>query len=162
MLYWSYLTMTMPPNHQRIGIDRSAGVTWPGLRGWTRGASNPSVVEPARRRFVKTFSYAFCFFRRPLASSTYADFPHLGQSCRGLPPSGNRAMMTEHNHAVQPDTAATWQISGSHPQPESGNLRKVRREAAGFNKALEPTADGAVRSAIAVHVASRRWLSFFR
>jgi len=30
------------------------------------------------------------------------------------------------------------------------------------NKALEPTADGAVRSAIAVHAASRRWLSFFR
>jgi hypothetical protein len=30
------------------------------------------------------------------------------------------------------------------------------------NKALEPTADGAVSSAIAVHAASRRWLSFFR
>jgi hypothetical protein len=30
------------------------------------------------------------------------------------------------------------------------------------NKALEPTADGVVRSAIAVPVASRRWLSFFR
>jgi hypothetical protein len=30
------------------------------------------------------------------------------------------------------------------------------------NKSPEPTAVGAVRSAIAVHVASRRWLSFFR
>jgi hypothetical protein len=30
------------------------------------------------------------------------------------------------------------------------------------NKALEPTADGAVSSAVAVHAASRRWLSFFR
>jgi hypothetical protein len=30
------------------------------------------------------------------------------------------------------------------------------------NKALEPTADGAVSSAIAVRTASRRWLSFFR
>jgi hypothetical protein len=30
------------------------------------------------------------------------------------------------------------------------------------NKTLEPTADGAVSSAIAVHAASRRWLSFFR
>jgi hypothetical protein len=30
------------------------------------------------------------------------------------------------------------------------------------NKTLEPTADGAVRSAIAVHAASRRWLSFLR
>jgi hypothetical protein len=30
------------------------------------------------------------------------------------------------------------------------------------NKSLEPTADGVVSSAIAVHVASRRWLSFFR
>jgi hypothetical protein len=30
------------------------------------------------------------------------------------------------------------------------------------NKSPEPTADGVVSSAIAVHVASRRWLSFFR
>jgi hypothetical protein len=30
------------------------------------------------------------------------------------------------------------------------------------NKTLEPTADDAVSSAIAVHATSRRWLSFFR
>jgi len=30
------------------------------------------------------------------------------------------------------------------------------------NKSPEPTAVGAVRSAVAVHVTSRRWLSFFR
>jgi hypothetical protein len=30
------------------------------------------------------------------------------------------------------------------------------------NKSPEPTADGACSSAIAVHAASRRWLSFFR
>jgi hypothetical protein len=30
------------------------------------------------------------------------------------------------------------------------------------NKSLEPTADGAVSSAVAVHATSRRWLSFFR
>jgi len=30
------------------------------------------------------------------------------------------------------------------------------------NKTLEPTADGVVRSAIAVHATSRRWLSFLR
>ncbi len=30
------------------------------------------------------------------------------------------------------------------------------------NKSPEPTAVGAVSSAIAVHVVSRRWLSFFR
>jgi len=30
------------------------------------------------------------------------------------------------------------------------------------NKSPEPTAVGAVSSAIAVHVAGRRWLSFFR
>ena len=30
------------------------------------------------------------------------------------------------------------------------------------NKTLEPTADGAVSSAVAVYAASRRWLSFFR
>jgi hypothetical protein len=32
----------------------------------------------------------------------------------------------------------------------------------GANKSPEPTAVGAVSSAVAVHVASRRWLSFFR
>ena len=30
------------------------------------------------------------------------------------------------------------------------------------NKSLEPTAVGRFSSAIAIHVASRRWLSFFR
>ena len=30
------------------------------------------------------------------------------------------------------------------------------------NKSPEPTAVGAISSAVAVHVASRRWLSFFR
>jgi len=30
------------------------------------------------------------------------------------------------------------------------------------NKSPEPTAVGAVSSAVAVHVASRRWLSFYR
>jgi hypothetical protein len=30
------------------------------------------------------------------------------------------------------------------------------------NKSPEPTAVGACRSAVAVHVVSRRWLSFFR
>jgi hypothetical protein len=30
------------------------------------------------------------------------------------------------------------------------------------NNTLEPTAVGVVRSAIAVHATSRRWLSFFR
>jgi hypothetical protein len=30
------------------------------------------------------------------------------------------------------------------------------------NKSPEPTADGVVSSAIAVHATSRRWLSFFR
>ena len=44
------------------------------------------------------------------------------------------------------DTQATTDYSMSHPP----------------NKSPEPTAVGAVSSAIAVHVASRRWLSFFR
>src|SRR5208283_1906103 len=36
------------------------------------------------------------------------------------------------------------------------------RAAAQFNKSPEPTAVGAVSSAVAVHATSRRWLSFFR
>ena len=38
----------------------------------------------------------------------------------------------------------------------------LRRVAASFNQSPEPTAVGAVRSAVAAHVASRRWLSFLR
>jgi hypothetical protein len=41
-------------------------------------------------------------------------------------------------------------------------LTKTQQGLKGSIKSLEPTADGVVRSAIAVHVASRRWLSFFR
>src|SRR5208283_2292853 len=126
----------------------------------SRGASIPSGVEPARRRFVKALSYANCFFRRLLASSTYAGFPNLGHSRRGLPPSGNRPMMTDRKHFVQLNAVAGWAISGSNLTPESLTLRQARRKAAGFNKSPEPTAVGAGSSAIAVHVASRRWLSF--
>ena len=41
-------------------------------------------------------------------------------------------------------------------------LRKTSVRDQKPNKSPEPTADGAVRSAIAVHAASRRWLSFLR
>jgi len=39
-------------------------------------------------------------------------------------------------------------------------IRKMRHEWP--NHSPEPTAVGAVSSAVAVHVVSRRWLSFFR
>ena len=42
------------------------------------------------------------------------------------------------------------------------DYREAPRAAASFNKSPEPTAVGACSSAVAVHVASRRWLSFFR
>ena len=42
------------------------------------------------------------------------------------------------------------------------NLSHCQLESKRPNKSPEPTAVGAVRSAVAVHVASRRWLSFFR
>ena len=45
-------------------------------------------------------------------------------------------------------------------QPSVGET--VRRLQVMPNKSPEPTAVGACSSAIAVHVASRRWLSFFR
>ena len=116
-----------------------------GARSWrpncrvmlSRGASIPSGVEPARRRFVKAFSYADCFFRHPLASSTYAELPDLRHSRRGLPSSGNRPMMTDHESAVQSNDAVARPTSGSNLTPGSLNLRKVRRAAAGFNAGLQ-------------------------
>ena len=44
----------------------------------------------------------------------------------------------------------------------SSELSHFELESTMPNKSPEPTAVGAVSSAIAVHVASRRWLSFFR
>ena len=169
----------MPPNHQRIGIDRSAGATWPDLRVWSRGASIPSVVEPARRRFVKRLSYAFCFFRCPLASSTYEDMHHFETLSTRSAASESRPRMTGARQLVQPNVVTRPPIPGSHLTPGSQKLRQVRRKAAGFNQSPEPAAVGAgchraTGSAVAsvkprwatplygVHVASRRWLSFFR
>jgi hypothetical protein len=150
------------PNLQRMELT-GARVRRPvGHVGGSRGASIPSGVEPARRRFVERLSYAFCFFRCPLASSTYAKLPHLGQSHQGLPRCKSQQMMTDQKHVVQSSAALARHTSGSNLTPGSLNLRKVRRAAAGFNKSPEPTAVGAVSSAIAGHVVSRRWLSFFR
>jgi hypothetical protein len=44
----------------------------------------------------------------------------------------------------------------------SSELSHYKLESTRPNKSPEPTAVGAVSSAVAVHVASRRWLSFFR
>src|ERR1017187_4620785 len=44
----------------------------------------------------------------------------------------------------------------------SSELSHFELECTKSNKSLEPTAVGACRSAVAVHVASRRWLSFLR
>ena len=44
----------------------------------------------------------------------------------------------------------------------SSNLSHLQLESTWPNKSPEPTAVGAGSSAVAVHVASRRWLSFFR
>ena len=150
------------PNSQRMELTVARGRRRHERVRWSREASIPSGVEPARRRFVKAFSYADCFFRRPLASITYAYFHHFGTLSPRSAASENRAMMQGDNRAVQSNPAAGRLISRINLTPGSHILRQVRRAAAGFNKSPEPTAVGAVRSAIAVHVASRRWLSFFR
>jgi hypothetical protein len=126
------------PNHQGIEMT-GARVRRPhGCVGWSRGASFQSAVEPARRRFVKPFSYAFCFFRRPLASITYADFHHFGTLSPRCAASENRAMMTGPKHLVQPNAAA-GQTSGNNLIPGSHKFRQARRAAAGFNHSLEPS-----------------------
>jgi hypothetical protein len=48
---------------------------------------------------------------------------------------------------------------GASPGSEKVNMDMIDQWP---NKSPEPTAVGAFSSAIAVHVASRRWLSFFR
>ena len=148
-----------PPNLQRMVLTVARVRRRHERARWSREASIPSGVEPARRRFVKSFSYADCFFRHPLASSTYAGFPIYRLSRLGLPPTGNRVMMHGYNQAVQSNLAAGRPISGSNLTPRSHKFRQARRAAAAFNQSPEPTA---VAAAVAIHAASRRWLSFFR
>jgi hypothetical protein len=132
----------MTPNHQRIGKDRSACGT-PACRvRSSRGASFPSVVEPARQTGASArsvaVSFAFCFFRRSWAASTYENpawFWHLG---RCLLPSSNGPIMTDQNRPVQ---SVGGQSSVSSLIPESCVARQVRRVAAGFN-ALQRTRRG--------------------
>ena len=130
---------SMTSNHQRMART-GARVGCPLCHvGLSRGASLPSGVEPARRRFVKPLSYADCFLSRPLASSTYAEwawFRHLG---RCLPPPNNGPMMTDQNRSVQPMVADAGQISVNCLTPEACAARQVRRGAAGFNHALQRT-----------------------
>jgi len=99
----------------------------------SRGASIPSSVEPARRRFVKAFSYADCFFRRPLASNTCAEFHHFGTHSPRSVASENRPKTHGFNRTVQPNPAAGRPTSGSNLTPASLRLRQARRAAAGFN-----------------------------
>ena len=53
------------PNLQRMVLTgaRVGRPHWLEVR--SRGASIPSGVEPARRKFVQGRSYAFCFFALP-------------------------------------------------------------------------------------------------
>ena len=81
-----------------------------------------------------------------------------------------------YNYVPMADTTAgagTWDFSygvEAVPEPSPLSLIAVSAIVCLFfscrhqmpNKSPEPTAVGAVSSAIAVHVASRRWLSFFR
>ena len=127
------------PNNQRMELTGARG-----KRG--RGASIPSGVEPARRRFVKAFSYAFCFLRHLLASSTYAKSAWFRHPRRSLPPPGNSPIMTNYNRSVQSNVAAAGQTSVNNLIPESFDARQARRGAAGFNNALQPTPDGPASS----------------
>src|ERR1035437_7331718 len=122
-----------PPNLQRMELTGARGRRPHGRVGRSRGASIPSGVEPARRRFVKAFAYADCFFRRPLASSTYPDFHHFWTLTPRSAASENRAMMQGDNRAVQSNPAAGWLISRINLTPGALILRQVRRAAAGFN-----------------------------
>jgi hypothetical protein len=72
---------------------------------------------------------------------------HRREVCPGVGPPVRRQIKNQHRSKAM-----------SCPSPST--VRQARRAAAGFNKSPEPTAVGAVRSAIAVPAASRRWLSF--
>src|ERR1035437_401219 len=136
------MTTKATPNLQRMELTGARGRRRHERVRRSRGASIPSGVEPARRRFVKAFAYADCFFRRPLASITYAGFHHFGTLLpRSFAPE-NRAMMQGDNRAVQSNPAAGRLISRSNLTPGAHILRQVRRVAAGFNKSPEPSAVG--------------------
>ena len=99
----------------------------------SRGASIPSGVEPARRRFVKSFSMRIAFW----PTSSHQALTQKRHGCGilsevGCPP-GNRPIMTVQDHAVQSNHADDRHTSVSILTPGSLNRRKARRAAAGFN-----------------------------
>src|ERR1035437_2798574 len=95
------------PNLQRMELTGARGRRRHERVRWSREASIPSGVEPARRRFVKAFAYADCFFRRPLASSTYQEFHHFWTLLPRSSAPENRAMMTDTKHLVQTSAVAS-------------------------------------------------------
>ena len=129
----------MLANHQRMGRTGARRLRSVGRVGWSRGASFPSGVEPARRRFVKAFSMRIAFWPSSWPQALTQNRRGCGiRSEVGRPP-GNRPIMTDPNRAVQ-SHAAAGQTSGSNLTPEALRLRQVRRAAAGFNHALQRTA----------------------
>src|ERR1035437_2107204 len=96
-----------PPNLQRMVLTGARGRCPHGRVGWSRGASIPSGVEPARRRFVKAFAYADCFFRHPLASSTYPEFHRFWTLLPRSSAPENRAVMTDPKQEC-PETVKFW------------------------------------------------------
>src|ERR1035437_4521393 len=99
------------PNLQRMELTGARGRRRHERVGWSREALIRSGVEPARRRFVKAFAYADCFFRHPLASSTYQEFHHFWTLLPRSAAPKNRAMMQGDNRAVQSNPAAGRIIS---------------------------------------------------
>ena len=134
----SYMTKIEWSNHQRMGRTGARRLRSVGRVGWSRGASFPSGVEPARRRFVKAFSMRIAFWPSSWPQALTQNRRGCGiRSEVGRPP-GNRPIMTDPNRAVQ-SHAAAGQTSGSNLTPEALRLRQVRRAAAGFNHALQRT-----------------------
>jgi hypothetical protein len=73
--------------------------------------------------------------------------------------SDGSGSLSEGSGTFAEDSGALSEGSGASAEG-SGAMIFVNRHTP--NKSPEPTAVGACRSAVAVHVAVRRWLSFFR
>ena len=124
-----------------------------------------AIIRSASRPFVR-----FITFRcsAPAFESYMACLVRARWQRRDTKPARKHSLMRRHLlvagalwlRASAPRTRSFILVQSARKRHQDGIQIMVNAEWP--NKSPEPTAVGAVRSAVAVHVASRRWLSFLR
>ena len=136
------------PKPTAVGAFSSAVAVHVTSRRWLSFFRSASL---ARGRFVRLYDH----HRKGCCLAIRMALP---QSCGLWLPRSGLARFHPHQRSIQPRIRLGVQCR----RRRAVLTRRSRAIAVTPNKSPEATAVGACRSAVAVHVASRQWLSFFR